>query len=142
MAIRSAKPKAPAPRKPVLKGTPYVIVDFVFEAGELFIAIENIGDAPALKVQTTFSKPLHGVMGAIDINAMALFHNIEFLAPRKTIRTFLDSSAAYFGRDEPRRFKVRVTFENEAKRRYQTTMQHDLDIYADIVYTPRTHDVG
>jgi hypothetical protein len=142
MATRPVKTKPPAPRKPLLKGAPYVIVDFLFEAGELFIAVENIGDAPALKVKTTFSQPLRGVMGTLDINAMALFRNIAFLAPRRAIRTFLDSSVAYFGRDEPRQLGVRVSFEDDAKRRYQLNLQHDLNIYADIVYAPRARDAG
>jgi hypothetical protein len=142
MATRSSKSKVPIARKSAAKGTPHVIVDFVFDAGEFFISVENTGDAPALKVKTVFSEALHGVMGTTHVNTMALFRNIEFLAPRKAIRTFLDSSAAYFARGEPRRIGVRVTFESEAKRRYQTSIQHDLNIYADIVYAPRVRDAG
>lgn len=136
MATRPSKRKSPAPRKPAAKGTPHVIVDFIFDAGELFIAVHNIGDAPALKVQTKFSTPIRGVMGTVNISDMALFRNIEFLAPHKAIRTFLDHSAAYFGRDEPRRIAVRVSYSDDAKRKYQATIQHDLGIYADIGYLP------
>lgn len=137
MATRSTQTKAAAVRKPALKGTPYVIVDFVFESGELWICVENIGEAPALKVQTRFSAPLNGLMGTRAIHNMALFRNIEFLAPRKAIRTLVDSSAAYFSRDEPHRITVRVSFQDGAKRRFQSTIHHDLSIYADIVYSAR-----
>lgn len=135
--IKPVKPKPRPPRKPVVKGTPHVIVDFIFEAGELFIAVENLGDAPALKVKTTFSEPLTGVLGTVNINALALFQNIEFLAPRKAIRTYLDSSAAYFGRHEPRKIAVRIRYRDLAQREYQSTIQHDLGIYADIGYVAR-----
>lgn len=118
----------------MFKGTPLVIVDFVFEHGELFIAIANIGEAPALKVKTTFSAPIRGIMGSVNINALALFQNIEFLAPHKTIRTFIDGSAAYFGRDEPRRIAVRIAYRDMANKAYESTLQHDLSIYADIGY--------
>lgn len=144
MATRPAKPRKPAkrppPRKPVFKGTPLVIVDFVFEHGELFLAIANIGDAPAVKVTTTFSAPIRGVMGSVNINALALFQNIEFLAPHKTIRTFIDSSAAYFGRDEPRRIAVRIAYRDMANQAYESTLQHDLNMYADIGYVERARE--
>lgn len=141
MATRPTKPTKPKPRqplKPVFKDTPNVLVDFIFDAGELFIAVENIGEAPALKVRTEFSAPLRGVMGTLDVNAMALFQNIEFLAPRKAIRMFLDTSAAYFSRNEPRQLAVRVRYRDMANRRYESTLHHDLSIYADIGYV--AHD--
>jgi hypothetical protein len=141
MATRSSKTK-PSPRKPAAAaGAPNVIVDFIFDDGALFISVENIGEAPALKVKTTFSEQMHGVMGAVHINAMALFENIEFLAPRKSITTFLDTSAAYFGRDEPRRIAARITYRDAANRQHQTTVHHDLGIYADIGYLHRVRDV-
>ncbi|MBM3341056.1 MAG: hypothetical protein FJY56_02940 [Betaproteobacteria bacterium] len=140
MATRPSKPiklKARPPAKPVFKGAPNVIVDFVFEDGALFIAVTNLGDAPALKVKTSFSERLSGVIGGVAINDLALFQNIEFLAPHKTIHAFLDSSAAYFARNEPRRITVRVAFSDSNARRYQHTIQHDLGIYADIGYVER-----
>jgi len=123
--------------KPAVIGTPNVIVDFIFEGGELFVSVENIGDAPALKVKTIFSEPIHGVMGTLNLNTMALFQNIEFLAPHKSIRTFLDSSVAYFARQEPRKIIARIGYRDAAKKLYQATVQHDLGIYADIGYVQR-----
>ena len=137
MATRPAKLKRPAPRKPVMKGAPNVIVDFIFDDGDLFIAVENLGDAPALDVKTTFSEPIHGVLGGVHINALALFRNLEFLAPHKSIRTFLDSSAAYFARNEPRRITVRIDYRDMANKAYRLTLRHDLGIYADIGYLRR-----
>ncbi len=136
-----ATTKRTPPRKPAAAGAPNVIVDFIFDEGKLFISIENLGDAPALRVRTTFSAPIHGVMGVKYINAMALFENIEFLAPRKAIKTFLDSSAAYFARDEPCRITARIAYRDSANKPHQTTVHHDLSIYADIGYISRAHDV-
>ncbi|HTE14559.1 MAG TPA: hypothetical protein VK642_05740 [Burkholderiales bacterium] len=137
MANRPTKPKRPVPRKPATTGAPNVIVDFIFDGGELFIAVENIGDAPALKVKTTFSEPIRGVMGTVNINSMALFKNIEFLAPHKSITTFLDTSAAYFARSEPCKIAVRIAYRDGANKPLQTTLHHDLGIYADIGYLHR-----
>ncbi len=140
MATQPAKTKRTAPRKPAATGAPHVIVDFLFDDGALFIAVENIGDAPALKISTRFSAPIHGVEGRVHINAMALFTNIEFLAPRKAITTFLDTSAAYFGRDEPRKLTVLISYRDAARKKYATTVHHDLNIYADIGYIRRVRD--
>jgi hypothetical protein len=140
MANQTSKSKRAPPRKPVATGTPHVIVDFNFDDGALFIAVENIGDAPALKVNTCFSAPIHGVEGRVHINAMALFTNIEFLAPHKAITTFLDTSAAYFARDEPRLITALITYRDAARKKYAATVHHDLNIYADIGYIRRVRD--
>src|SRR4029079_9563301 len=79
-----------------------VIVDFIFEDGVLFVALCNLGDRPARQVSVTVDPKFHGADG-LNVASMALFKNVEFLAPRKTIRTLLDASAAYFARREPTR---------------------------------------
>ena len=119
-----------------------MIVDFIFDDGELFFSVENIGDAPALKVKTTFSEPIRGVMGTVAINSMALFKNIEFLAPRKSIKTFLDTSAAYFARNEPCKIAVRIAYRDPANQPHQSTVHHDLGIYADIGYVRRPREAA
>jgi hypothetical protein len=113
---------------------PEVIVDFVFENGLLFLAVENIGDRPALKVVTTFDHKIMGVGGGQEITAIALFKNIEFMAPRKRIATLVDASSAYFQRGEPVRVAVTVAYSDGAGHRYTETIHHDLSIYGDIVY--------
>jgi hypothetical protein len=113
---------------------PEVIVDFVFEAGRLFIAVKNIGDKPALKVSVTFDHKVFGLGGTKEISALPLFKNIEFLAPQREIATFLDSSAAYFSRQEPTLVAAHISFQDSRRRRYRTTIRHDLQIYRDIGY--------
>jgi hypothetical protein len=142
LPAQRSKPKRKPAAKPAPAGTPNVIADFIFDDGALFIAVENIGDAPALKVNTRFSAPLRGVEGRVPINAMAMFTNIEFLAPHKAITTFLDTSAAYFRREEPRKIAVTLTYRDAAKKKYTTTIHHDLSIYADIGYIRRARRVN
>ena len=74
---------------------PDVIVDFVFEDGMLFVAVQNIGSQPALQVHVAFDPPFKGLGGTTSIPELPLFRNIEFLAPSRSIGTLLDSSAAY-----------------------------------------------
>jgi len=111
-----------------------VIVDVVFEDGLLFLAVQNIGDAPARSVSVRFDRALPGVGGRIDVATLALFRNIEFLAPRKSIRTFLDTTESWFARAAPTRFAARVTYVDAAGRRRSATVAHDLEIYRDIGY--------
>ena len=109
-------------------------MDFVFDRGLFYIAIENIGEGPALKVTTKFDQKITGAGGTQDITSLPLFQNIEFLAPHKSITTFLDTSTAYFGRGEPRKISVTISYRGLDQKRYHVTIHHDLGIYEDIGY--------
>jgi hypothetical protein len=119
-----------------------VIVDVVFDDGLLFLAVQNIGDAPARKVSVRFDRALPGAGGRIDVATLALFRNIEFLAPRKSIRTFLDSTASWFAREAPTRFAARVSYVDASGRRRSATVAHDLEICRDIGYVRRGASEG
>ena len=111
-----------------------VIVDFIFEEGVLYVTVTNIGERPALKVSCRFEPGFRGLGGSADISRLPLFRNIEYLAPRKEIRTLVDSSAAYFARKEPTKLQVTVTYRDESGTRHQTAIAHDLGIYRDLAY--------
>jgi hypothetical protein len=111
-----------------------VIVDFVFEEGVLYVAVANIGERPAMKVSCRFEPGFRGLGGSVEISRLPLFRNIEYLAPRKEIRTLVDSSAAYFARKEPTKLQVTVTYRDELGTRHQTAIAHDLGIYRDLAY--------
>ena len=53
-----------------MSGRPEVIVDVVFEDGLFFLSVANIGDRPALDVQTTFNRKLVGLGGTRDVAAL------------------------------------------------------------------------
>ena len=132
MAVRTIQPKDLSGPKPE------VIVDFIFDEGLFFIAIQNINDLPAYKVSMRFKPGFKGVEGKKRVSELPLFRNIEFLAPRKEIRTFLDTSAAYFRRREPTLITAQISYEDEAGRKYSRTIRHDLSIYAELGYIRRT----
>ena len=113
---------------------PEVIVDFIFDDGLLYIAVKNIGARPAYKVSTQFDKEIRGVAGDKKISGLALFKSIEFLPPQKEIRTFLDSSASYFDRNEPLMVSTRISYEDSRRKRYVNKINHNLEIYKDIGY--------
>ena len=117
---------------------PDVIVDFIFDDGFFFISIENIGDKPAIKVSVKFDQRLMGLGGTQEVSTLPLFRNIEFMAPHKSIRTLLDSSAAYFQRREPTRIIAKITYRDTDNHRYQATIHHDLEIYQEIGYIHRS----
>jgi hypothetical protein len=113
-----------------------VIVDFLFEEGVLFVALSNIGERPARKVTVTFDPTFHGADG-LNVASLALFKNVEFLAPHKTIRTLLDSSAAYFARREPTRIAATISYVGADGAPCRDTIHHDLEIYRDLAYRVR-----
>ena len=117
---------------------PDVIVDFVFEDGTLFVAVQNIGSEPALRVHVAFEPPFKGLGGTTSIPELPLFRCIEFLAPSRSIRTLLDSSAAYFARKEPERITATASYANRSGQKFSSTMLHDLAIYRDIAFIPKS----
>jgi hypothetical protein len=129
------------PQKPDVPATddrrPEVVLDVVFEDGLLFLAVSNLGDAPALRVSCRFGGKLRGLGGTKDVSRLALFENIEFLPPGREIRTLLDTTASYFARDEPTRLSVTTAYADAGGRSYETTVDHDLAIYRELAYVPR-----
>jgi hypothetical protein len=113
-----------------------VIVDFIFDEGLFFIAIKNLGDRPAYKVSVKFDCRIYG-FGGKDICALPLFCNIEFLAPHKTITTFLDSSGSYFSSGGATKISARVAYHDSRGTRRVATIRHDLEIYREIGFIRR-----
>ena len=114
-----------------------VILDVVFERGLLFLVVANVGDRPAHSVRVKFTERFSGVGGAKRIDRLALFRQLEFLAPRKSIEIFLDRSAACFARDEPTRLAAAVSWRTADGERRRTTIVHDLEIYRELGYIDR-----
>jgi hypothetical protein len=115
---------------------PQVIVDFEFERGLLFLVVRSLGDRPALDVKVEFDKPVKGLGGTREVNRLALFSKLRFLAPGKEIRTLLDSSAAYFAREEPTLLTATVSYRTATGERHRHAITHDLSIYRDLAYVP------
>ena len=114
-----------------------VILDVVFDRGLLFLVVENLGDRPAHAVRIKFDKPFSGVDGTKQLQRLALFRKLEFLAPRKSIEVFLDRSASYFARGEPTHLTAAISWRTPEGARRSTTVHHDLEIYRDLGFIER-----
>ncbi len=127
---------APGAPAPVNKGErPFVYVDVLFDDGLLYVEVKNYSNSrPAFNVQTTFSPDLRGVEGTKVVSDQNLFKNIAFLAPRRSIRTFLDRSNSFFLRQEPKRYTVTVSYRDRFNAAYVSVITLDLSIYFDIGY--------
>lgn len=124
--------------EPPAEGDPDVIVDFIFEKGLFFISIENIGKASAHEVKVFFDKKITGLEGEKQITELPLFSDLLFLPPGKKITTFLDSSAAYFDREEATSITASIVFRNRAGKALKNIIRHNLEIYKEIGYLDRT----
>ena len=133
----SKPPGRRARRTGTERTAPEVIVDFVFDDGLLYVSLQNIGEVPAYDVRAGFDPPFRGLGGEQDAAALRMFRNTPFLGPRRTIRSFLDRSAAYFARGEPRSIAVSITYRDVARRQYRRTIQHDLAVYEDLAFVER-----
>jgi hypothetical protein len=110
-----------------------VVVDIVFEAGLLYLELANLADRPALNVRCKFDAAPVDVEGR-DVSELPLFRHVEFLAPRRAIRTLLDSTVGYFAREAPRRVAVAVEYERPGEPGRSTEIAHDLTIFRDLAY--------
>jgi hypothetical protein len=108
-----------------------VIVDVVLEDGVLYLELANLADRPALEVTCSFDPPLVDVQGR-DVSELRLFRRVEFLGPRRRVRTLLDSVPGYFGREAPSRAVITVEFARPGQRRRATTVAHDLELYREL----------
>lgn len=118
---------------------PAVIVDVLFEDGLLFLAVRNTSARPAYRVRARFRPAIGGVRRA---SRLGLFRRLEFLAPGREIRAFLDTAAAYFASGRPTAFDVTVTYETSDGRRQRHVIPHDLEIYRDLPWIAREEPYG
>jgi hypothetical protein len=116
---------------------PEVVLDVLFEDGLLFLALANIGDAPALKVSCRFRRKLRGLGGTKDVSKLPLFESLAFLGPGREIRTLLDSAASFFARGEPTNVYAKTVYVDAAGHSYETTVEHELAIYRELAYVPK-----
>jgi hypothetical protein len=110
-----------------------VVVDVVFDGGVLYLELANLADRPALNVACTFNPPLVDLQGR-DVAKLPLFSRVEFLGPRRRIRTLLDSHAAYFAREPATRVSIAVEYERPDEPRSVTQVVHDLEIFRELAY--------
>lgn len=114
--------------------SPDVIVDVLFEKGLLYFVIINNSDEVARNVRVKFDRKVVGVQGRVIISDLNIFDALDFLAPRKEIRIFLDVAQGYFARKGPEKLKLGVEWRNEGRKRFSRTIYHNLSIYKDMGY--------
>ena len=68
-----------------------------------------------------------------DLSSLNVFKKIEFLAPGKVIRVFVDSVASYFARRQPNLVHVALTW-RQGRTSLSTQISHDIRIYRDLPF--------
>jgi hypothetical protein len=114
-----------------------MILDFEFEEGAFFVSLRNIGSRPASQVRTVVDPSIRGLGGNLDLAQLALLREIPFFAPGKQLRFLLDSSALYFARGEPTQLTARMTYFDDQGKKFETVIQHNLEIYRSLAYRVR-----
>ena len=131
---RKSRKSVNAAQEENVAGSPDVVLEFLFNRGVLFVAVRNIGARPATKVSVKFNKKIVGLGGTKEISALPLFKNIEFLGPAREIVTMLDTTGSYFQRKQPTKLAAQISYQDPERRKYETTIKHDLEIYRDLSY--------
>ena len=85
-----------------------------------------------MKVAVSFDRSFTGLGGSKEISSLPLFRNIEFLGPSREITTLLDTSESYFQRKQPTRIAARVSYRDADQRKYETAIDHDLEIFREL----------
>jgi hypothetical protein len=115
-----------------------VILDIIFEDGLFFILIKNLGSRPAFNVRIKFSNKIIGINGTKVISDLPLFSGIDFLAPGKEIKTFLDTSASYFENEQPAKFNVEISYQNSEGKKISGRINHNMEIYREIGFIKKS----
>ena len=113
---------------------PEVIVDFIFDQGNLFISIKNLSWVAAFRVRIVFDKPMIGLQGQKKISSMRIFRSLDYLAPHKEISIFVDQSQSYFARKQPSIVRFSIQWKDQEGRSYKKNIKHNLLIYKDLGY--------
>ena len=105
---------------------PSVIVDVLHEDGLLYFVIENISAKPARLVRIRFNKPVQGWDGTCEVSALRIFERLDFLAPGKAIRVYIDRVGRYFATRQPQLLIVNVSYEDHEGTRQIANIRHDM----------------
>jgi hypothetical protein len=112
---------------------PYVVVyfDMVHEEKIIYLVVKNIGKSTARDVRIQFRPKLIGNSGE-DMSELPIIKNgIASLSPNHEIKTFVDSTVAFFERsDQPLTYEVKISFYGGLKDTQRITEQV-LDLTAD-----------
>ena len=102
-----------------------MILDVEVDGGTLHFVLACIGPAPAHAVRVRFSRVLRDVAG-LRLNDSPLFTQLEFMAPGKRVRLFVDTLAGYTQRRQPMRFEVKLEWRDDDGEMHRRTLIHDL----------------
>lgn len=114
---------------------PEVIFDVIFEKGVFYFSIKNITHLPAHSVRISFDKKIKGVREEVDFSKMKIFKELEYLAPHKEIKIFLDVAASYLESKQPSKFVVSIKWLDSDKKPFYRKIPHNLNAYKDLGYT-------
>src|SRR5436309_13504148 len=81
---------------------PEVIVEFLLDDELLFLAVRNIGDAPAMRVRVRPEPSIRVLAGQLDVGRLALLRQLEMLGPGRQIRPLIDRGPYYLAPQDPR----------------------------------------
>jgi hypothetical protein len=136
-ASRSTKPPRPNPaaddsaEPPALSlRSAEVVLDVDVEQNRVHLVLANCGDAVATDVQVTFSRPLVGLGGSLDVSGLPVFKRLGVLRPGRVLRIFWDAAPALFSqRAQAAPFVATVSWSERLRPRQQADYTHDLSIY-------------
>jgi len=111
---------------------PEVIFDVIFDKGVFVFSIKNITHLPAFSVRVNFDKKIMGVQGKVEISKLKIFQQLDYLAPHKEIKVFLDSASAYFQRKGPTKFIALIKWLDSEKKAFHRKIPHNLNAYKDL----------
>lgn len=116
-----------------VEARPEVIVDFECEQDLLYIVVANVGSSSAHRVFVKFDKEIKDFRG-IRMSGMDIFRKLEFLAPGRKIRLFVDSYSRYIKRKQPLQLRFSLTYFDRMNLSYSDTIRHNLGIFKGLVH--------
>lgn len=104
---------------------PDVILDVLFEQGDLYFDLYNAGGQPACNIGVQFDSTIIGVDGRVAISDLEIFKSLSYLPQGKHIRIFIDKSESLARSMKEPEVTMHLTWQDEAGCCYARTIRHN-----------------
>lgn len=108
---------------------PNLVLDFVVQEGKVFFCMRNLSKHPATNLSFKFSQPLMARNGYLRVDKLPLFKHLDYFAPKKEIRLFVDSVTSFLAHHPERKMTIHVKYVDQDSKKYVQSFKHDLELF-------------
>lgn len=114
------------------KCSPNPVLDFELIDESIYIRYYNASDIEAYNLSVEFSHSIPGFHGTRKISSLAVFRELNYMAPNKEFLIYVDDVGSFFEVLNIDSVRVDLKYQNKTGRRMSKSITHNLLVYKDI----------